>query len=49
MEERNLPGTEFKTLVIRMFNEPRGRIDQLSGNFNNEMANTKKGRDTIKN
>ena len=34
METSNLPHAEFKTLVIRMFNELRGRIDELSENFN---------------
>ena len=30
METSNLPDTEFKTLVIRIFSELRGRIDKLS-------------------
>ena len=29
MEASNLPDTEFKTLVIRMLNELRGKIDEL--------------------
>ena len=35
METSNLPGAEFKTLVIRMFNELR-EVDGLSENFNKE-------------
>ena len=33
METSNLPDIEFETLVIRMLNELRGRINQLSENF----------------
>ena len=33
MEANNIPDTEFKMLVIRMFNELRGRMDELSGNI----------------
>ena len=32
METSNLPDAEFKTLVTRMLNELRGRINQLSEN-----------------
>ena len=34
MESRNLTDTEFKTLVIRLLDELRGRVDELSKNFN---------------
>ena len=34
METSNLLDTEFKTLVIRMLNELRGRADELKENFN---------------
>ena len=30
METSNLPEAEFKTLVIRMTNEFRGKVDELS-------------------
>ena len=42
METRNLPDAEFKTLVIRVLNELRGRVDDLSKNFNKELGNIKK-------
>ena len=41
MVTSNLPVTEFKTLVIKMLNELRGRIDNLSENFNKEVRNIK--------
>ena len=41
METRKLLDTEFKTLVIRMFNKLRGRIDELSENPNKETGNIK--------
>ena len=34
METHNQPGAEFKTLVMRMLNEFRGRVDELSESFN---------------
>ena len=39
METSNLPDAEFKTLVIKMLNELRGRVDELSENFNKEIEN----------
>ena len=39
MKTRNLPDTEFKALVVRMLNELRGRVDELSENFNKEIEN----------
>ena len=41
-EISNLPDTEFKTLVIRMLNELRGRIDELSKNLNKEIEAIKR-------
>ena len=41
IEARNLPDTEFKTLVTRMLKELRGRIDKLSENFNKEIVRMK--------
>ena len=41
METRILPDAEFKTLVIRMLNEFRGRVDELSENFNKEIGTIK--------
>ena len=34
MKTSNLLDAEFKTLVIRMLNELRGRADELKENFN---------------
>ena len=34
METSNLSNAEFKTLVIRMLNELKGRVDELNENFN---------------
>ena len=39
METSNIPDAEFKTLVIRMIKELRGRIDELSEDFNKEIKN----------
>ena len=39
METNNLPDAEFRTLVIRMLREFRGRVDELSKNFNKEIGN----------
>ena len=33
MEASSLPDAEFKTLVIKMLNELRGKIDDLGENF----------------
>ena len=30
MEERKIPDTEFKTMVIKMLKDLRGRMDDLS-------------------
>ena len=35
METSNLLDAEFKTLVIRMLNELKGRVDELGENFTN--------------
>ena len=48
MKTHNQPDAEFKTLVIRMFNELSGRVDKLSENFNKEIGNIKTEIDTIK-
>ena len=47
MKASNLPDTEFKTLVIRMLNEHRKRVDDLSDNFNKEIVSIKKDIETI--
>ena len=39
--QKNLPDIELKKLVIRMLNEHRGRIDELSEDFNKEIGNIK--------
>ena len=36
MEIANLSDVEFKTLVIRMLNKLKGRVDDLSEDFNKE-------------
>ena len=41
MEISNLLDADFKTLVIRMLNELRGRVDTLSENFNKDTENMK--------
>ena len=41
VEMSNLKDAEFKTLVIRMLNELKGRVDELSVNFNREVENIK--------
>ena len=41
METSKLLDAEFKTQVIRMFTELRGRVDELSENFNKEIGNIK--------
>ena len=41
METSNLPDGEFKTRFIRMLSELRGRLDELSENFNKEIGNIK--------
>ena len=43
METSNPSDAEFKTLVIKMLNELRGRVDKLSDNFNKEVQNKKNG------
>ena len=42
METSNLSDAEFKTLVMRMFKELRGRVNDLSENFNKDIGNIKK-------
>ena len=48
MESSNLTDAAFKTLVIKMFNELRGRVDELSENFNKEIENIKMDMEIIK-
>ena len=42
METSNLLVAEFKTLVIRMINDFRGRVDEFSENFNKVIENIKR-------
>ena len=37
METSNLPDVEFRTLIIRILNELRERVGELSENFNKEI------------
>ena len=48
MESSNLTDAEFKTLVIKMPKELRGRVDELSENFNKEIKNIKMEMEIIK-
>ena len=48
MESSNLTDAEFKTLVIKMLNELRERVDKLSDNFNREIKNIKMKMEIIK-
>ena len=41
IQTSNLLDTEFKTLVIRMLSKLRGRVNELSHNFNKEIGNIK--------
>ena len=41
MKTSNIPDIEFKTLLIRMLKELKGRIDKLSDNFNKKIKNIK--------
>ena len=41
MKTSNIPEAELKTLVIRMLNEHRGKVDELNENFNKEIGNRK--------
>ena len=41
METSNLPDAEFKTLIVRMLNELRGRTDEVSEHFSKEIGNIK--------
>lgn len=43
MEKNNLPEAEFETLIIRILNELKGTVDELSENFNKETGNIKMG------
>ena len=48
IEVGNLPGTEFKTIVIRMPKELRERMDELSENFKNKILSIRKDIEIIK-
>lgn len=43
MEASNLPYAEFKTLLITTLSALRGRVDELSENFNKETVSIEKG------
>ena len=47
-ETSNILDAEFKTLVIRMLNELRGRVDELSEKINKEIRNKKTELQSIK-
>ena len=42
-EINNLPGKEYKLIVITMLTDLGRRIDEYSSNFNKELGNIKKG------
>ena len=41
MKTSNIPEAELKTVVVRMLNEHRGKVDELNENFNKEIGNRK--------
>ena len=47
MEATKIPGEDFKTRVIQMLKDLRGRMDDLSENINKERVSTKKDMETI--
>ena len=49
MHTSNLPDAEFQTLVIRMCNKLRERVNELIVNFNKEIGNIKMEIENIKN
>ena len=48
MEASKILDTEFKTMVMRMLKDLRGRMDSLNENLNKEIVNIKKDIETIK-
>ena len=48
MEETKILDAEFKTMVIIMLKNLKGRINNLSENFNKEIASIKKDIETKK-
>ena len=48
MQSSHLPDGEFKTLVIRMLNELKGRVNEISGSFSKEIGNIKTEIENIK-
>nr|KAF6418896.1 hypothetical protein HJG63_008894 [Rousettus aegyptiacus] len=46
--EDNLPDAEFKTLIIRKLNKLKGRVKELSEDFNKEIENIKMKTQNIK-
>ena len=48
IESNNLTDAEFKTLVIRVLNEHKGSLDELSENLNKEIKNIKMEIEIIK-
>ena len=49
METSNLPDADIKTLVTRMLNELRGRLQALGENFKKEMESIKQYQSEIMN
>ena len=48
IDTSNLPETEFKTMIIKLLNELRGRLDEHNENLNREIVSIKKDMETIK-
>ena len=42
VESSTLPDTELKIIIIKVFKELRGRMDEHSGNINKEIVSIKK-------
>ena len=49
LEAIDLPDAKLKALVVRMFKELRGKIDELSENIHKEIGNIKKNKSEITN
>ena len=47
IEATKIPNAEFRTMVIRMLKNPRGRMDDFSENLNKEIVSMKKDIETI--
>lgn len=49
MEVSNIPNTEFKKTIIRIFNKLESTIEELGEHFNKEIENVTKNQSKMKN